>query len=73
MKIRLRADVLRETAAKRNQNLSDVAAEAGTDLRYLMRLMRGKHEPTARTRRRLCEALGLKFGRLFRIERDAQN
>jgi transcriptional regulator with XRE-family HTH domain len=63
----LRADAVKAWAARRNLTLEELADWVGVALGHLHALMRGKFEPSPRTRRRFSERLGLRFDELFEV------
>jgi transcriptional regulator with XRE-family HTH domain len=73
MTVLLRGDVLRMEAARRNQSLTELAQAVALDPRHLSRLVAGMLSPSPRTRRKLCELLGMEFESLFVIVPDRQS
>jgi transcriptional regulator with XRE-family HTH domain len=71
--IRLKADRLRVLAARRNETIDDLAKAASIDRDHLYRLLRGEHNPTPSTRRKLLQHFGVRFDSLFVIVGTREN
>lgn len=67
--VKIRADAIREVAARQNLSLSEIAKSSGIEASYFAALLRGKHQPSPRMRLRLLSALGLNFDELFVLSR----
>ncbi len=73
MKIRIRNDRLRRELSKKNLSQNGWALRLGLDRGHLSKLLRGKRPyPSATTRRKLLDGLGLPFEALFEIETRPQ-
>jgi len=65
--VKLKADVLRAAAAKRNLSLAGLAEMIGVNPTYLPVILSGRHRMSPRLRRRILKRLGLKFDDLFSL------
>lgn len=68
MSVRIKTEAVYEIAARTNRSIRVMAHDSGTDYNYLLRLMRGEHEPSPRVRQRLCERWNVGFDDIFRLD-----
>lgn len=66
-RVRIKPEVIRNVAARRNQSLEQLAGFIGVDNRYFYRLLVGEIAPSPRTRANICRKLGLSFDDLFEL------
>ena len=69
LEIRLKGRVLRGELKKRNTSLDEFAASMGCSYNTLWRWLAGNREPRPATRRKMLQALGMPFDRLFLLRK----
>jgi transcriptional regulator with XRE-family HTH domain len=67
--IRLKSRVLRAELARRNTSLEEFARAIGCSYNTLWRWLDGNRTPRPATRRKMCQALGMPFDRLFLLKK----
>lgn len=72
MKITMKADRLRELAARRGMTLGNLCAQADLNPSHLSKVLSGRHDLSARKRSALLSALGAEFDDVFDLSRDGE-